>query len=240
VEPHISAANSSTSDPSVRSELIGQARAPVIVIDGFHPDPQALVDYAESCGAFTNSSKFYPGMRARGTLEYVQTVRDRLRTLLPGTFGAPHDIVPTECNFSLVTLRPEETITFQRIPHFDGTDMNQIAVLHYLCPPRHGGTAFYRHRSTGYEVITPANARQYAQVVDSEIRTHGVPPPAYVNGSTALFECIAAYEAVFNRALVYRGTSLHSGSIPADFIPDSNPRTGRLTVNTFLQLRAAR
>jgi hypothetical protein len=238
VEPPISAANSPTSEPTARIARIGLALAPVIVIDDFHPDPHGLVTQAETHSGFSASSKFYPGVRARGTLEYVQTVRDRLQTLFPTMFGAPHDIVPTECNFSMVTLPPEETIPFQRIPHFDGTDMNNIAVLHYLCEPRHGGTAFYRHRSTGYEVITEANARHYAKVIDSEVHTHGVPRPAYVNGSTELFECIATFDAAFNRALVYRGTSLHSGMIPADFIPDPDPRTGRLTLNTFLQLRA--
>jgi len=72
------------------------------------------------------------------------------------------------------------------------------------------------------------------------VAEQGIPPPGYVNGSTALFEQIAAYDAVFNRALVYRGTSLHSGSLPPDFVPDANPRTGRLTVNTFLELRPSR
>ena len=223
----------------MRSTHIGNERAPVIVIDDFHPDPRSLVDQAEAHAGFSASSKFYPGIRAQGTFEYVKTARDQLRSLCPEIFGAPNDIVPTECNFSVVTLPPEETIPFQRIPHFDGTDPQNIALLHYLCEPRHGGTAFYRHRSTGYEVITAANARHYAQAVDAEIRAHGVPAPAYVNGSTTLFECIFACEAAFNRALVYRGTSLHSGSIPADFVPDPNPRTGRLTLNTFLQLRAA-
>jgi hypothetical protein len=149
-------------------------------------------------------------------------------------------VAPTECNFSLVTLRAEDTVPFQRIPHFDGTDMHRIAVLHYLCETRHGGTAFYRHRTTGFEVITPANVRTYTQALDDDIRRTGMPAAGFVNGSTALFERIAAYDAVFNRALVYRGTSLHSGSLPADFVPDANPRTGRLTLNTFLQLRTAR
>jgi len=81
--------------------------------------------------------------------------------------------------------------------------------------------------------------RHYAQAIEEEMRTHGLPRPGYVNGSTELFECIGAFEATFNRALVYRGTSLHSGSIPADFVPDPNPRTGRLTLNTFVQLRSA-
>jgi hypothetical protein len=71
------------------------------------------------------------------------------------------------------------------------------------------------------------------------VAEHGVPPAGFVNASTPLFEQLASYDAVFNRALVYRGTSLHSGSIPADFVPDSDPRTGRLTLNTFLDLRPA-
>ena len=224
----------------MRMERIGNSQAPVLVIDDFHPDPQSLVAQAESQGGFSATSKFYPGVRTRGTLEYAQLVRERLRALHPQVFGAPNDVVPTECNFSLVTLAAEKTVPFQRIPHFDSTDMQRIAVLHYLCAPHHGGTAFYRHRSTGYEIITPENVHTYGQALDQDIHRAGVPAPGYVNGSTELFERIAAYDAVFNRALVYRGTSLHSGSIPADFIPDPNPRTGRLTLNTFLELRLPR
>jgi len=220
-------------------ERIGKAGAPVLVIDDFHPDPESLVEQAASQPGYAATSKYYPGVRARGTLEYVRGVRQQLRVLFPDVFGAPNDVVPTECNFSLVTLPAEETIPFQRIPHFDGTDMHTIAVLHYLCEPRHGGTAFYRHRRTGYEVIAPGNVGQYRQAVDEDIRRSGLPAPGYVNGSSDLFECIASFDAAFNRALVYRGTSLHSGSIPADFVPDANPRTGRLTLNSFFQLQTA-
>lgn len=229
--------NSLPGQPVVRFDQIGRMQAPVVVIDHFHPDPDGLVAQAEAQGGFAATSRFYPGIRAVGNLAYVKLVRDRLRTLLPAQFGPPNDVIPTECNFSLVTLFPAETVPFQRIPHFDGTDRNTIAVLHYLCESRHGGTAFYRHRQTGFEVITPDNVHDYARAVDAETAALGLPPPGYVNGDTPTFEQIASYEAVFNRALVYRGTSLHSGSIPADFVPDANPRTGRLTLNTFLELR---
>jgi len=225
--------------PTLRMERIGNARAPVLVIDDFHPNPEALLEQAASQTGYAATSKFYPGVRARGTLEYVLEVREQLRALLPKVFGAPNDVVPTECNFSMVTLPAEETIPFQRIPHFDGTDMHTIAVLHYLCEPRHGGTAFYRHRRTGYEVIAADNVGRYRQAVDEDIHRSGLPAPGYVNGSTDLFERIAAFDVAFNRALVYRGTSLHSGSIPADFVPDANPRTGRLTLNSFFQLQTA-
>jgi hypothetical protein len=239
MDPGISPANATPPPPALRTERIGNALAPVLVIDDFHPDPWSLVAQAEAQGGFSVTSKFYPGVRSRGTLEYVQTVRERLRAIHPQVFGPPNDVVPTECNFSLVTLAAENTVPFQRIPHFDGTDMHRIAVLHYLCAPHHGGTAFYRHRTTGYEVITPENVQAYARALDLDIARTGVPAPGYVNGSTELFERIAAYDAVFNRALVYRGTSLHSGSIPADFRPDPNPRTGRLTLNSFLELRTS-
>lgn len=232
--------NVSTRSPVARLDRIGRMQALVIVIDDFHPDPQALVEQAKTQGGFSATSKFYPGLRAKGTFEYVKQVRNQLRELLPEIFGPPNELLPTECNYSLVTLAPGQTVPFQRIPHFDGTDMQSIAVLHYLCEPRHGGTAFYRHRQTGYEVITPENVQHYASVIDAEVAEHGLPPPGYVNGSTNRFEQIAAYDAVFNRALVYRGTSLHSGSIPADFIADANPATGRLTLNTFLDLRPPR
>jgi hypothetical protein len=33
---------------------------------------------------------------------------------------------------------------------------------------------------------------------------------------------------------MYRRTSLHSPSISPDFIPDPDPRTGRLSINAFL------
>jgi hypothetical protein len=34
--------------------------------------------------------------------------------------------------------------------------------------------------------------------------------------------------------LVYKRNSLHSGSIPPDFVPDPNPATGRLSINSFI------
>jgi hypothetical protein len=33
---------------------------------------------------------------------------------------------------------------------------------------------------------------------------------------------------------MYRRTTLHSGSLAPDFVPDPNPRTGRLSINAFL------
>ena len=49
-----------------------------------------------------------------------------------------------------------------------------------------------------------------------------------------LFEKIDQQEGLFNRILFYRRNSLHSGSISEHFIPDNNPCTGRLSINSFI------
>ena len=61
-----------------------------------------------------------------------------------------------------------------------------------------------------------------------------MPGPGYINGDTALFEQIAKQDGLFNRMLVYRRNSLHSGCIAPDFVPDPNPLTGRLSINSFI------
>ena len=144
-------------------------------------------------------------------------------------------VMITDSTFSLVTTPPEKLVPFQRVPHFDSVDQNAIALLHYL--RESGGTSFYRHRSTGTEIVTAEVQDAYIRAVNSEVRTHGMPPAQYVDGDTPLFERIAKYDAVLNRVLLYRGSMLHSVNVPADFVPDTNPRTGRLTANTFLTLR---
>jgi hypothetical protein len=221
----------------MRIETLGLTRAPVIVIDDFMPDAPTLVDHAATHNAFSYASKFYPGMRMQAPRRYVERVLELLREPIARVFGNPAEVRPLECSFSLVTRKPEELLPFQRLPHFDGTDSNEIAVLHYLSQPHQGGTSFYRHRATQVEVVTPANVKRYVDAVNGEVAAQGLPPARYVSDGEPLFERIASFDAAFNRVLVYAGTSLHSGSIPPDFVPDADPRTGRLTLNTFLRLR---
>jgi hypothetical protein len=61
-----------------------------------------------------------------------------------------------------------------------------------------------------------------------------MPAAEYISGNTALFEQIASEDGIFNRMLVYRRNSLHSGSIAKGFVPDPNPLTGRLSINCFI------
>lgn len=219
-----------------RVDHVGILRAPVIVIDGAWPEATALFETAASRPDYARTSLYYPGLRTPAPPEYARLLLDTVAGLMRSTFGLQGPIEVTDSSFSLVTLPAERLVPFQRVPHYDSTDPGRFALLHYLCDS--GGTSFYRHRSSGTETVTPEAEETYIRSVNAEVRRAGVPPPQYVDGDTDLFERIASYQAQFNRLLIYRGNMLHSVNVPPGFVPDADPRTGRLTVNTFALARA--
>lgn len=215
-----------------RVDFVGNERAPVIVVDDVWPDARSLFEHAAARDDYGASSLYYPGVRCAAPPEYAQGIVQSLSALIRETLGIEGPLAITDSVISLVTTPPDKLVPFQRVPHYDSTDPNRIALLHYLCAS--GGTSFYRHRSTGTETVTAVAEDGYIRRVNAEVRATGVPPPRYVDGDTPLFERTGRYEAAFNRALIYRGSMLHSVNVPPDFVPDPNPRTGRLSVNTFL------
>jgi hypothetical protein len=213
-------------------DRVGRDLAPVIVIDDAWADARGLFEHAAARTDYGASSLYYPGVRCAAPREYGQGIVDSLSEVIRRELGVAGELRITDCVISLVTTPPGKLVPFQRVPHYDSTDPNRIALLHYLCD--RGGTSFYRHRSSGTETVTASGEQDYILAVNAEVRASGMPPPAYVDGDTGLFERIGRYEAAFNRVLIYRGSMLHSVNVPADFVPDPDPRTGRLSVNTFL------
>jgi hypothetical protein len=215
-----------------RIDHVGNERAPVLVIENVWPDARALVELAAQKQDYSVRSLYYPGVRSNASPQYALGIVAQLSDLIRSTFSLPGELVITDSTFSLVMTPPEKLVPFQRVPHFDSVDPNRIALLHYLSEL--GGTSFYRHRSTGTEIVTAEVQERYIRTVNEEVHSKGLPPNEYVEGDSELFERVAKYEAAFNRALIYRGNMLHSVNVPPGFVPDPNPRTGRLTLNTFL------
>lgn len=215
--------------------MIGREQAPLVVIDNLIANPEELVDLAAS-KLFSDVATYYPGIRAKVPLTYQRFIIEQLRDVFAGYFGLSAAAVRfTNCHFSLVTTPPEKLAYLQRIPHIDSTSGGELAFIHYLFKkPDLGGTAFYRHRATGYEYIDLARQDEYWRIVDEESKGPNSAVAGYVNGDTPLYEQVGRQDGVFNRMLVYRRNSLHSGSLTPDFVPDANPRTGRLSVNGFL------
>jgi hypothetical protein len=222
--------------PTARLSHLGREGEPLLCLDGLMRHPQALVEHAATQAEFApvyGPTGGYPGVRASAPLDYVEAVVRALDPVLRDAFGlGAVRLARAECNFSLVTLAPEALAPSQRVPHIDTSDPLHFAFLHYLCGPDQGGTAFYRHRATGFEAITPEREARYHAARAAE------PDPAlgYIAGDTPEFEQIGAADAAFDRLLVYRSRQLHSGLVPATL--DADPRRGRLTANIFLSYRA--
>jgi hypothetical protein len=212
----------------------GSEQAPLVVIDNFVADPDSLVDLA-AAKQFGDVTSYYPGVRAKVPLTYQQFVIERLREVCSEYFGLDAGGLRfTACHFSLVTTPSASLIHMQRIPHVDSLFANQLAFIHYLFKGDLGGTSFYRHRKTRFESIDHERKAEYLRQVELEAQGPDTPPAEYINGDSPLYERLATQEGVFNRLLLYRRNSLHSGAIAKNFVPDPNPRTGRLSINGFL------
>jgi Family of unknown function (DUF6445) len=226
IAPHV--------DLRVQKLTIGREAAPLLVIDNFVADPDALVGLAAG-KFFGDVASYYPGVRSKAPLTYQQFVLGHMRGLFAEYFGLqPATIRFTMCHFSIVTTPPAMLSYLQCIPHIDSVYGNELAFVHYLFKRDHGGTAFYRHRRTGFEVIDIARRSEYFACIEEEKHGPNKPEVRYINGSTALYEEVGRQQGVFNRVVVYRRNSLHSGSIREDFVPDPNPHTGRFSINGFL------
>jgi hypothetical protein len=225
----------------VALQRVGLEREPVMTINGVMEDAGALVDYAAREVSFApvfGPQGGYPGVRAPAPLDYVGALARALSPTIERTFGLERvKLARAECSFSLVTLPADALAPLQRIPHADTADPLQFAILHYLCDARFGGTAFYRHRATGFETLTPDRVGRYEAVRASEL-AEAVPPSGYIVGDTAHYEQTGAVDAAFDRLVVYRSRTLHSGLIAPDAPLSADPRLGRLTANIFVNYRA--
>jgi hypothetical protein len=221
--------------PRIEIRRHGREQEPVIVIDDYARDPEQLIEEAAAL-AYAPIGPNYPGVRAVAPEALALAVRGSLAGLIRETFGLEDPLNRLECYFSLITTPPGELAPIQRLPHFDGVGPARIAVLHHLGRAERGGTAFYRHRSTGFETIDEARLAAYNQAVNAEFHRHGLPRAAYVSDGAPIWERIARYEARFNRLLVYRGNTLHGAEVPPDLPLSPDPRTGRFSVNTFIWL----
>jgi hypothetical protein len=231
-------------DGAVKPTLLrfGESQSPVVVVDDFSGVVNDIAALAEQLAPFPLiEGNYYPGVRrviARADLgadAYVErTCRDAAQ-FLGGAFGVEgFDLL--EASFSMVSLQPHDLRPVQRAPHFDSTDQNYFALLHYLRVPPGSGTAFYRQRSTGIERVTEQNIATFVRTAEA-IEPLLPKDSGYIRGSNPHYEQIGAVEAVPDRMIIYQGSLLHSGIIPPGMKFSADPREGRLTANLFVRGR---
>lgn len=223
-------------NPAARIALrhFGAEAQPMIVVEDALAD-LALVRAIAARHDYAPIGPFYPGVRAAVSEKIAMPLVQPLLPAMQQAFVL--DAVPAyfECYLSLVTRAPGALDPIQRLPHFDGTERERIAVLLYLSDDEGGGTAFYRQRETGFESVDAARFEAYRAALDAGTARHGLPPARYIGDDSPLFARTLHVPGRANRMIIYRGNTLHCAALREDFAPDADPARGRLTLNLFLR-----
>lgn len=228
-------------EAAVKPQLqrVGASQSPIVIIDEFSGAAEDIARIADFLAPFPMSKgNYYPGVRRmineadQKAYSYVLKTCEQAAPFIGGAFEVQgFDL--DEASFSVIATRPDRLQPPQRVPHFDSSDQNLFALLHYLRVPGGTGTAFFRHRSTSIERITPENLNDFVSVAERELAM-STRKSGYFSGSDDIFEQIGSVEAVPDRLLIYHGSLLHSGIIPEGMTFSADPREGRLTANLFV------
>jgi hypothetical protein len=232
IRPSVGAMNDA---PKVELRRIGREGRAIAIVDHFARDPERLRTLAKAAD-YQPRGEYYPGRRAPVPADYFADVGPLLSALFQRMAGPAARVGVDRALFALVSTPGSELGLAQRVPHIDSADPARFAIVHFLGMEDQGGTAFYRHCSTGFETITPDRHRSYLDSLERDFESRGEPPPGYISGDTKLFERIALVPYQFNRAVIYPGNMLHCSANEDRMALHDDPATGRLTVTSFLVL----
>lgn len=132
-------------NPEARLEgrHIGSERQPLLIIDNVLKNPEAIRTLASHTHFEPPKNSAYPGVNAAMPVAYGQAITEALRPIMHKGFGLPlTGTLQFHSFMALATLPASALKPYQRIPHFDSPDPHRLAVVHYLCGPSFGGTAF--------------------------------------------------------------------------------------------------
>ncbi|MFT7560939.1 MAG: hypothetical protein ACI93R_002864 [Flavobacteriales bacterium] len=223
-------------DVDIKYTRIGVEKQELVLVDSYMKGIDTLRKDAEDRDNFAVSDSFYPGIRLDISEMYTTSLILNFRGIIKNIFGLDiRRIKKAVSKYSIVTLDPEKLSLMQRIPHIDAPSRESLAVVHYLCDSPNSGTSLYRHRNTNFEYLDRSRLKNYLREIEGKFDKPSAYPSGYICGSTNEYEEIASYQAVRNRLLMYRGSSLHSGNIKPDYNFDPCPIKGRLTVTSFIE-----
>ena len=223
---------------SITKLSIGIENTPLLVIDDFAKNYHELIGDAGDGSLFVADRKnYYPGKRKLTKTSYAEEICSCYLSLLSSYFshGQAKSAKTIISAFAISDQAPQQLRPMQMLPHFDTTNVNQLAIVHYLCDAQHGGTSFYRHRSSLFETITSERLVGYGRQLKKEAMANQIHlNPSYMQGSNNMFEQVYSVEAKMNRAIIYPSNTLHSGNINPELGLSPEPRKGRLTIGSFI------
>jgi len=215
---------------------IGNEKTAIIIIDDFSDSPHSLTEYANEqskLACIRKEENFYPGVTGPSDPTYTKNLYEALKPIIKKVYKLPVAYPASlDSSFGMVTFSPENLNQNQKIPHYDSVSTGQLAVLHYLCHPPFQGTAFYRHKETGYETITRNRKEHYWSFAEEKLANNHY-PSQYANNGNDDYEKIEDIAVKFNRLIIYPSQLLHSSIINPEHL-STDPLKGRLTLRTFV------
>ena len=219
---------------SYKVERFGHEQEPIIVIENYTSNMAYLKQRAHHA-AYKRSSSYYPGLQAPEDPNYLGIRGDELISLMSTVFNFKGKLNIESCDYSMV-CKPRDTLDVaQCLPHYDALTSNLFAIVHYVQAEPTSGTAFYRHKRTGFETISEKRSSAYKEGLQDDLSTYGPPDKNYFYGTDDRYEMIGEIEAKPDQLIMYRGHTLHSGCIPDSTILAPDPKVARITLNSFLK-----
>ncbi|WP_017446593.1 DUF6445 family protein [Gayadomonas joobiniege] len=224
----------------IKLSHIGEQKTPVIIIDELLADCHPLREFAQTRAQFeAEKNSYYPGRRAQLPQAYLDTLNTFFIQLIKQVYkidGTVSGLIKPSV-FSLLTRDESALLPEQCIPHYDSKLPRYFAMTHYLNFGEFSGTAFYRNRQSGIEVVNQNNVKDYINAINGHVQTHGMFEQKYFSDSSDMFELMGVVPWQENRAVVYPGGLLHSPYIDNVALNVRNSiKQGRLTANLFIDL----
>lgn len=195
-------------NPAARLRVENPRGVPVLIIDDFYADPDAVRAQALQA-RYDLSMAQYPGRHApldRNSVELNEVLQTlaRTATALGDRSYRAADFVS---DFSIVTTRPGDLLAVQKHPHIDPTP---VLGLVYLTPGSVEGTCFFHNEMLGtHAVVTEQQMTAYGQFIDQYSKK--LAPPGYTfDEHHPAWKKFYTIEPVFNRFVFYPGNVFHS------------------------------
>lgn len=206
---------------------IGNEAHQIAVVHNVFDDVERVIDVATKI-EFSAARLNYPGVVAapdQKTKQIVQAACGAAAQLLRPTKSKHFQ---GSVDFSIITRDAFDAMARPIRPHGDGSDVTVFSSVLYLSEGLHGGTAFFRHISTGFEAITEDRLPFYKSVVLWEQMPENAPEeqedhPRYLKTMEV--------PAKANSMVVFPSHILHNACINRGAPLPLDARLGRLTLN---------
>jgi len=221
-------------------EYIGQDKTPIIIIDNYIENLDDVVADVVEKGQFKpDEITNYPGNRLAMSKPLVVGYLKPLMPVLYRVYKFPNHLQPgpKDNYFSLITKQPNEISAMQSWPHFDTTNPNLIAIIHYIDKNDHGGIAFFKHNKSRLERIDIDSKDYFYQCADDYFGLLNTNVFDYCSEQHSEFTCYKKIAYKPNRLIIFPGQLLHSTLVNIDTDINENPVSGRLTANMFVAFK---